>query len=252
MSSPNPNFGEPLAGGSSNVQHDKAKKRCWLARSDEEIAEHMDTRNLEYRKGWPQLPPLPVSEITDGARDTVNNSEAVIETVETLCRAQKIDLNSIYFAFRVPAVQQPGENYHTLVVTADLSNDPILWSLIIQIRQYLQQDSRHQETSIEIIDHRAVHGLFSFAIHWSEEHLLDVWQQVFDIALEEICKRKERWITIEILHRGLTDDRAQCPATVVITSPTAAGDIWLNAILPDIHKRVMVLSPSLKIELLCG
>ncbi|CAO2654502.1 Nn.00g112350.m01.CDS01 [Neocucurbitaria sp. VM-36] len=252
MSTPGPNFSEPLQGGSSKSQRDKAKKRCWLSRSDEEIVEHMDSRNLPYRKGWPQLPPLPVSNITNGARNTVNNPEAVINTVQTLCQAQRIQPSQIYFAFRVPEVQQPGEQYHTLVVTADLSDDPILYSLIIQIRKYLQQDSRHQEISIEFIDHRVVHGLFSFAISPSEEHLLDVWQPVFDIVLEEIRKQKEQWITIEMLYRGLEYDAARCPATVVITSPNAAGDIWVKAILPDIHKRVRVLSPSLNVELLCG
>ncbi|KAF2128006.1 hypothetical protein P153DRAFT_46479 [Dothidotthia symphoricarpi CBS 119687] len=240
MSAPYPSFGEPLPGGR------------WLSRSEEEIAEHMDSRNLRYRKGWPQLPPLPVSNIRNGARNTVNDPQAVIDMVQVLCQAQKIQPTDIYFAFRVPEVQQPGEQYHTLVVTADLSNDPILYSLIIQIRRYLQQDPRHQEISIEIIDHRVVHGLFSFAIPPSEEHLLDVWQPVFNIVLEEIRKQKEKWTTIEMLYRGLERDAARCPATVVITSPNAAGDIWIKAIIPDIHKRVLVLSPSLRVELLCG
>ena len=42
------------------------------------------------------------------------------------------------------------------------------------------------------------------------------------------------------------------PATLVITSPSAAADIWTHTIIPHIHKRILVLSPSLRIELLCG
>ncbi|KAJ4989089.1 hypothetical protein SVAN01_05351 [Stagonosporopsis vannaccii] len=252
MSTPYTNFGEPPAGEQSRAQRDRIKKRRWLSSSDEEIAEHMDNRNLSYRKGWPQLPPLPVTETRNGARNAINSPQTVIDMVQVLCQTQNIHAFEIYFAFRVPVVQQAGEGYHTLVVTTDLSNDPILYSLIIQIRKYLQQYAQNQEIAIEIIDYRAVHGLFTFAIPPSEAHLLDVWQSVFDIALEEIHRRKERWLTIEMLYRGLEDDAARCPATIVITSPSASEDVWIQTIIPDIHRRVLVLSPSLKIELLCG
>ncbi|KAH6644204.1 hypothetical protein C7974DRAFT_16474 [Boeremia exigua] len=249
MTAPYPNFGEPLP---AEFRGDQVKKRRWLSRSDEEIAEHMDTRNLRYRKGWPQLPPLPVADIRDGARNKVHNPQAIINTVETLCQAQRIQPIEIYFAYRVPEVQQEDEKYHTLVLTTDLSKDPLLYSLIIHIRKFLQQDSRHQEISIEIIDYRAVHGLFSFAIPPSELHLMEVWHPVFDAALEEIHKRQEKWTTVEMLYRGLEDDAARCQATVVITSPTAAKDVWIMQILPDIRKRLQALSPSLGVELLCG
>lgn len=252
MSTPYPDLGEPLPGRQSQSQCDKNKNRRWLSRSDEEIVEHMDNRKLSYRKGWPQLPPLPVTEIRNGARNAINDPQAVIDMVQVLCEAQNVHAFHIYFAFRVPEVQQEGEDYRTLVVTVDFSNDPIVFSLIVQIRKYLQQDIQHQQIIIEIIDHRAVHGLYSFAIPPSEAHLLDVWNSVFDVALEEICSQKERWLTIEMLYRGLEDDAARCPATLVITSPSAAADIWTHTIIPHIHKRLLVLSPSLRIELLCG
>ncbi|KAJ4372477.1 hypothetical protein N0V83_004251 [Neocucurbitaria cava] len=252
MYSPNPNFGEPLPGGLSNVQTDKAKKRRWQSRSDEEIAEHMDN-HLSYRKGWPQLPPLPVSTIRDGARHLVNNAQAVIEKVQNICNAQRIAPLEIFFAYRVPEVQQAGESYHTLVVAVDLRNDPSLYSLIIQIRKHLQEDPKHREIFIEIIDYRAViDGLASFAIPPSEEHLMSVWKPVFEIVLEEVHRQKEQWLTIEMLYRGLEDDAARCPATVVITSPSAAREIWNDTLLPSIENRIQVLSPSLEIELLCG
>jgi hypothetical protein len=252
MSAPSPNSGEPHAHKCSKSECDESKKRRWQSRSDEEIADEMDTRNLFYRRGWPQLPPLPVSTISDGAYKKVNDPEAVIEAVTSLCQAQNIDIRDICFAFRVPAVQEPDEDYHTLVVTADLSKNPMTHSLVIQIRKLLQQDPRHEEIFIEIIDHRVVYGLYSFAIPPSEEHLLEVWEQVFDIALEEICKHKERWTTIEMLYRGLENSAARCPATVVVTSPNAAKDIWIRLILPNIHNRILAVSPFLKVELLCG
>lgn len=252
MSAPHPDFGESLLGISSKAQRNNAKKRRWLSRSDEEIEENMDRRNLPYRKGWPQLPPLPVSTITVGARSAVNDAHIIIDKVEVLCNAQNIQASWIFFAFRVPEVRQADEQYLTLVVATDFSINPMLFSLIIQIRKLLQQEPQHEEIYIEIIDEYVVGGLFSFAIPPSEEHLLGIWQPVFDIALEEIRKRKEQWITIEMLYRGMRNDVAKCPATVVITSPTAAADIWIETILPDIHKRIVLISPLLKIELLCG
>jgi hypothetical protein len=252
MSAPSPNSGEPHAHKCSKSEGDESKKRRWQSRSDEEIADEMDNRNLSYRKGWPQLPPLPVSTIRDGANNKVNDPVAVMEAVISLCQAQNVDIRDIYFAFRVPAVQEQDEDYHTLVVAADLSKDPLTHSLIIQIRKHLQQDPRHEEIFIEIIDHRAVYGLYSFAIPPSEEHLLDVWEQVFDMALQEICKHKERWTTIEMLYRGLENSAARCSATVVVTSPTAAKNVWIRLILPNIHNRILAVSLFLKVELLCG
>jgi hypothetical protein len=252
MSAPSLNSGEPHAHKCSKSEGDESKKRRWQSRTDEEIADEMDTRNLSYRKGWPQLPPLPVSTIRDGANQKVNDPVAVIETVNMLCVTYSVEAQNIFFAYRVPEVKELGEDYHTLVVTADLSKDPLTHSLIIQIRKFLQQDPQHEDIFIEIIDQRAVYGLYSFAIPPSEEHLLEVWEQIFDIALREICKHKERWTTIEMLYRGLENSAARCPATVVVTSPNAAKDIWIRMILPSIYNRILVISPLLKIELLCG
>jgi hypothetical protein len=190
----------------------------------------MDNRNLSYRKGWPQLPPLPVSDIRDGARKTVNDPQAVIDKVLELCQA-----------------------HNTLVITADLSDDPVLASLMIQIRKYLQQDPQHQEISIEIIDDRAKNSLFSFIVRPNgDEDLIEHYISAQQMALEEIIKWKETFGTVEVLHRGLVNDRAQCPVTVVIASPTAANDIWVRDILPDIRGRFQALPPLVEVELLCG
>jgi len=249
MSASSKDFGEVPLDGSSKAQRERAKRRRWLSGSDEEIAENIDGR-LYYRKGHPQLPPLPVTNITAGATNTLNDPQAIIDAVLMLCEVQKFRPHQVYFAFRMPQVRQPDNQYRTLVITGDLSNKPLLLFLIIQIRKFLQQDSRHQRLYIEIIDVRVVHGLYSFAISPSEKDLLDVWQPLFNIVLEEIGKHKEQWLTIEMLHRGIEDDVKKCPATVVITSPNAAEDIWED-ILAQIGERVVGL-PKLVIELLCG
>lgn len=157
----------------------------------------MDNRNLPYRKGWPQLPPLPVDTITKGACDTGKNWYAVIETVDAILKAQDILNSHICFAFRVPKVQQPDETYRTLVIRTGLSHNPIGSSLILRIRKYLQQDATRRDLFIEIIDERIIDGLFSFAIPPSMQDLVGNWEKIFNAVLDEIGQQKERWITMK-------------------------------------------------------
>ncbi|KAF2439730.1 hypothetical protein P171DRAFT_395639 [Karstenula rhodostoma CBS 690.94] len=246
MSAPYRGFGEPAQ------QTNQTRKRRWLSRSDEEIAEYMDNSNLPYRKGWPQLPPLPITESRQGARSAVHDPETTMEAVQMLCAVQHLDVTNIYFAFREPQVRQEDEHYLTLVIAADLSREPLQFSLIIQIRKHLQQHSRNEEIAIEIIDHHVVHGLFSLAIPASEGDLLNIWRQVYEIALTQIGENRERFLTLEIIYRGLSDDAKQCSPTLVITSPTAAQDVWIQTIIPSIRRQMLALSPALRVELLCG
>lgn len=230
-----------------------ALNRKWKSRSDEEIVEHMDTRNLPHRKGWPQLPCLPVKEDRQGARSAVHNPDDMIESVHLVCHQHKLTAIQIYFSFRVPSVREKGENYLTLVVTADLSNDPNLFPLIVQIRKCLQQDSRNERIAIEIIDERVVHGLNTFNIKPRlDGKLIEDWDLVYDTALAIISGHNERMLTMELLRRGIFDDAEQCPPTLVVTSPTAGKDIWVQTIVPEIQRKIGALFPDLKVELLCG
>lgn len=246
MSSPYPNFGEPAQPGR------KTTKRRWLSKSDEEIAEEMDTVNLPYRAGWPNLPPLPVNETTQGARVRVHDPEGTMEAVQVLCAAQKVYATRIYFAYRIPKVREYDEDYLTLVIAADLRHEPVLFSLILQIRKHLQRDVANEEIAIEIIDDRVVHGFYYFAIPRSDENLLNTWHHIYEVALTTILESKERFLTMELLYRGFSNDRRLSLPTLVITSPTAAKDVWTQTILPSIRRRINAEFPSLKVELLCG
>jgi hypothetical protein len=121
-------------------------------------------------------------------------------------RAQNIWVSSVYFAFRVPQVRSPGKHYHTLLIAADLSNNPSLDDAIIQTRKLLLEDEATLETSIEVIDSQVVHGLYSFAISPTEEHLLEVWNQVYDEVLSVMNNHNETWVTVEMLHHGVEED----------------------------------------------
>ncbi|KAK7192293.1 hypothetical protein PSPO01_01865 [Paraphaeosphaeria sporulosa] len=247
MSVPYPSSGQP------SQQTANVKKRRWMSRSEDEIAENMDRRNLPYRQGWPQLPPLPITETRQGARNAVHDPETMIEAVQVLCAVHHFHPTSVYFAFRAPQVRDQHENYLTLVIAADLSDDPVLFSLIVQIRKRLQQNPRNEDIAIEIIDERVVNGLFTFPItSTTDRHLLDIWEEVYDIAIRTMIGHKKRFVTIEILRRGVFNDVEQSTPTLVITTPSAAEDIWSDDIMPSIQRQISALSVFLKTELLCG
>lgn len=207
-------------------------------------------RWVRYRYGSPQLPPLPVEERVHGARDLVNNPGRLIERASSLCDAAGIKKIRIYFAFRLPKVRDCDKNYLTMVVTIDMKNDDPSESAVESLMDLLKSNNS-QHILIEIIDDRVVDGLASFPIPPSSP-LLDDCQTVYDLVLKVIHENKEEWITLEMLLRGVHEDAARCVPTIVVTSPTAANDVWWDIILPNIRTAFDNLYAPLSIELLCG
>ncbi|KAI4672599.1 uncharacterized protein J4E78_001100 [Alternaria triticimaculans] len=63
---------------------------------------------------------------------------------------------------------------------------------------------------------------------------------------------KHEWLSVEILHRGLIDDRQECSPTIVITTPTARDPKWFNIVVPSMMAEIAKRAPSFGIEILCG
>ncbi|KAI4671334.1 uncharacterized protein J4E88_009368 [Alternaria novae-zelandiae] len=59
-------------------------------------------------------------------------------------------------------------------------------------------------------------------------------------------------MTMEILRRGLIDDRKECPPTIVITTPTARNPKWFDIVVPSMMAEIAKRAPSFGIEILCG
>jgi hypothetical protein len=224
-----------------------------MSRSDEEILQEMDTGELSYRFGWPQLPPLPLDTIIEGARDFVQNGSDILESVKTILEAQRVYAFAVYFAYRVPRdidVAETLESYHTLVITIDSAVPNNLQQSIIQVRQLLKRNEDTQETFIELIDYRAISGLFTRAVRHHDASVLLAWESASEITMNELEKHDAMWLSIEIAYRGLLEHR--CSPTIIITTPTASDGVWRSDIMPALRSRLTSIVPLLGVEILCG
>jgi hypothetical protein len=244
-------FGSPTP--LSAAEAARHKKRRFQSRSDEEIEAEMDNRGLNYRHGWPLLPPLPVQTVTRGATLAVHNAAQHLSTAQNILLAQRIQTYDTSFAYRVPndaSYDEPIEAFLTFVATVNTAVPVTFVAPIIQLRQYLKTQEETRDISIELIDYRAIYGLFTFPIRHEETAILEAWDQVSNIAETEISNFHEKWLSMELLHRGLMEHR--CAPTVVITSPSAGNDAWTQAILPAIRQRLRNLTPLFDLEVMCA
>ncbi|PVH96978.1 hypothetical protein DM02DRAFT_686517 [Periconia macrospinosa] len=232
-----------------------APKTCWQARSDEEIAKHLDRRNLKYRHGWPRLPPFPLNTIRRGAHAHLGENEQfhheLDDAVREICNARQIEATDIFFAWRVPQVKDPEKSYFTLVIQANLRSEPVLDDAIIQIRKYLQERKSTEAVTIEIIDSRILNNVYSFPIKCrADEWVYDNEHITFQVAVDEVEKQGENWLLLQSSRRGLENDRELCTPMLVITSKTADRDIWADAIIPNIERELASRELPLKVEVL--
>lgn len=244
-------FGSPIP--LSPAEAARRKKRRYQSRSDEEIESEMDNRGLNYRHGWPQLPPLPVQTFIQGASLAVHNAPQHITRVQNILAVQRIQTYDVYFAYRVPndaKHDEPVEAFLTLVVTVNTSMSVTFVAPIIQLRQYLKSQEETTDLFIELIDYRAIDGLFTIPISHKDTAVLDSWDHVGSLVTSEISGFHEKWLSIEVLHRGLIEHR--CSPTIVIASPTAGDEIWIKAIVPAIRQKLRNLNPLFNVEVLCA
>jgi hypothetical protein len=244
-------FGSPTP--LSAAEAERRRKRRYQSRSDEEIEAEMDNRGLHYRHGWPLLPPLPVETVYSGAFRAVHNAEQHLDRVENILHAQRVQTSNHLFAYRVPnnaSDDEPIDAFLTLVATVNTAVQATFVVAIIQLRQYLKAQDETKDISIELIDYRAIDGLLTFPIHFKEAAILEAWDQVSNIVETEISNFHEKWLSIELLHRGLIENR--CVPTVVITSPSAGDDTWTKLIVPAIRQRLCNLTPLFDVEVLCA
>jgi hypothetical protein len=213
----------------------------------------MDSKMLPYRIGWPELPPLPVTTITDGARHEVEDTVKHLQTVKDILMAQGISSSEVYFAYRIPRYANPEEhhNFLTLVITADTTTNFTIRLAVVQIRQHLKKFEDTSNVAIEVLDFRAVDGLNTFPIHFTERIILEEWPRVLEQVISELDRRKAAWMCIELAHRGILDEVHRCTPTVVITSPTAAERIWWTTLLPALRARTRS-GTNLEFEVLFG
>jgi hypothetical protein len=234
----------------------RRKKKRYLSRSDEEIREEMDGKNLAYRRGWPSLLTLPLETIEKDAEEMVDNAKDHLRKVQAILAAQRITHPRLFFAFRIPRDIDETDSptillpFLTLVFTADFEVDPHkIEHAIIQIRASFRDDISTENVTIEALDFRAIHNVPSYPIVHTEKDILMQWDSVAEVVIQNL--EGESWLSLELLRRGLSKDVQRCPPTVVITSPNARDPKWYEQILQSIRGAIRSIAPSFELELLC-
>jgi hypothetical protein len=228
-----------------------------MSQSDEEILEEMYGGGLPYRLGWPQLPSLPIETTINGARNSVENSYAILLEVQTILELQGVYSFASYFAYHVPRDANPPDNieqYHTLVVEINSASPNTSASsfkkAIIRVRQLLKGHETTMNTVIEFIDYRARRNLFTRGIRHDDTTVLKAWTLVTNVIISGLCANNASWLCIEAGYCGLSED--QCSLTAIITSPTSSDKAWRRDILPALRLRLRSIVPVFEVELLCG
>lgn len=220
----------------------------------EEIQHEMDDRGLSYRHGWPQLPPLPIQTSTEDARTLVPNRMALIEHIQTILQHHHVHHKHMYFAFRAPhdAAPDTDTNYLTLVALVDTAgrDDTMFRRAIVDIRLLFQKSEDTASITIELLDYRARNALVTLPVRYTDEAVLQAYDTVREIVVEEMARAKAKWLCVELVRRGL--EKEACLPTIVVTTPTASDSAWWKIILPAVRIRLAALTPLFGVEVLCG
>lgn len=246
----------PEASSATNQAEDSVRR--WYSQSDEEFLKHVDRRNRTYRVGWPRLPPLPVSSDMKSLATMMGTTGSEefdfwtgwleLESLAARCRGIT---HPPFFAYRRPVIPDPSETYLTLVFIVERP-DKVRDEHILQFWKLLQKMDLEQKVSIEFVLEGVVDGFYVFPISPQEPFLMENYDRVYNKVLAEIQKQREDWTTVEIAHFGVYGSIADCPPTIIITTPTAAKDIWYNTVIPNLRRSLWGLPTKFRIEILCG
>ncbi|KAI4961865.1 hypothetical protein J4E86_000894 [Alternaria arbusti] len=235
-----------------------SQRRRYTSRTDEEIRKEMDPGHVPYRMGWPTLAPLPMDTDID-ARWMIPGSYQILHDVQDILIAHGLlrGAYAFYFAFRVPrdATKENDNIEHlTLLIRVDMLKHARheIEDAIIRIRGSFRENSWTEDVQIECIDYRARHpsGIMSFPIRHDEHNIHQQWEAISPDVLSLLSKHE--WLSVEILHRGLIDDRQECSPTIVVTTPTARDPKWFDIVVPSIVAEIAKRAPEFGIEILCG
>lgn len=230
--------------------------RRWYAQSDEEFLKHVDRRNQSYRVGWPRLPPLPVSNDLKSMVTLMGESEEYdfwrgwVE-LQSMTYRFRGSTHQPFFAYRRPVNPDPSETYLSLVLIVERP-DKVQDDHILRLWRPLQRMDLRVKVSIEFIIEGVLDGFYLFPISPNEPFLMNNYDRVYNKVLAEIQKQREDWTTVEIAHFGVCESVNKCPPTILITTPTAAKDVWYDTIIPNLRRSLWGLPKKLRIEVLCG
>jgi hypothetical protein len=162
---------------------------------------------------------------------------------------------SFVFTFRVPrdAPEDDDDNteYLTLLLTVDtFKHSDKIEDAVVRIRFSFREYPSTEHVQIECIDYRNQDSLASFAIRFDEPDIIQQWEAIQSRVLSVLSDHSAKCRSMECLRRGLTDDREECPPTIVISTPTARDPKWFEIIVPSIKAEIADTAADFEIEIL--
>ncbi|KAI8943630.1 hypothetical protein NX059_001615 [Plenodomus lindquistii] len=116
------------------------------------------------------------------------------------------------------------------------------------MRQYLVKHDATSTLMMEALDYRALDGLVSLPVKYYQTDVLDAYDEASNIVYEEMTRAQARWLSVELLNRGLVAER--CVPTIVISSSMADEEVWWRVILPAMRLKLAGLSAVFDVEVL--
>lgn len=214
-----------------------------MIRSDEEIMEEIDTRNV-YRYGFPApIPLMPVA--TYSAPWWSEVVQPHLRGIRTILGSQRVDTETIQVVSRANGGEE--ESIPTLCVTANEGKGN-WFHAIKEIRKHFLSVNL-TDLAIEVLDHRIFDDLHTFTILPTETEIISQWSIRRPRVLEFLHgdMPNARWATLNVLHRGVGDTRADCFPTVLLSIPNPSHHVWHEEIYPRL---VAICEPHFRLGLL--
>ncbi|KAH6619925.1 hypothetical protein C7974DRAFT_457738 [Boeremia exigua] len=206
------------------------KRRRLLSASDEDIQASMDAKQLPYRRGWPELQPLPLTNVSNFLDKIFSPTQQIdiLDKARTVFQAQRLSTDYLRLVFRVPEhVDIDGSvnlrPYLTLLWAADfLQDSQRLNRCIIQIRQSLLRVVEFQNIAIECLHLTCIHRPPTYGIVLSDGAVKAKASDMMDHVVEQLGAKGRPWLCVEVARRGLIPEYFKCPPTILITTPDAS------------------------------
>lgn len=150
-------FGEPYELSAKQAAINKRKR--YLSLSDEDIIEGLDIKGLSYRRGWPQLAPLPLEGTTRHLDKVIPvlDQRAIEDKARQVLTVQRLNTGEFGLMFRIPYDIDDNDldaltPCVTFVFTADMVKDADrIDTVIVRLCQEFKKFDSFQNVRIECL-----------------------------------------------------------------------------------------------------
>lgn len=191
-----------------------ANQRRLLSRSDEEIFDEIDER-VPYRLGWPlplHMPPVRTISTQDDNKH-IPDFDSVKQEIRTILDSSRVTLHyDPFIGFRSSKGQEPTEDDLTVVIPCEKEESPWMRPLM-EIRKALK--IKDINCRIEMFDFNLANRISHTVL--PTDPIVSLWANSLRSKVLPIIRDSD-WQSVNVLRRGISANRVDCPITLVITA----------------------------------